>query len=76
MRPRFTIADDAWKRACQYAADTHRTPSELVVEALEQLQARYPKRHRTIAEAEFDALCEKVALRLSTVPAGTSGGNL
>ena len=71
MRPRFTIDADKWKRACEYAELTNRTPSELVVEALEQIQARYPKR-RHASELTLEALADKVAdiiaLRYPQVP--------
>lgn len=75
MRVRFTIDKDRWQRAYEYAEATNRTPSELIVEALDQIQARYPKR-RQCAENDLDALCIKVAARLGLqVPAGTSGAN-
>jgi hypothetical protein len=64
MRPRFTIDSKAWKRACEYAEATHRTPSELVVIALEQIQARYPKPKKAIETYDLDLLADKVAERL------------
>lgn len=74
MRVRFTTDKAAWDRACKYAKATNRTPSELVAEALEQIQARYPKR-RQGAETGIDALRAEVrALRRLVVQAGTSGG--
>lgn len=73
MRPRFTITPEKWRKACDYAKATNRTPSELVVEALEQIQARYPKRHHC-AESELDDIVSKVSARLGLqVQAGTSG---
>ena len=70
MRVRFSIDPAAWARACEYAELTHRSPSELVVEALEQLQARYPKR-RHASETDIDALvdevCKRIALRYPQV---------
>lgn len=75
MRVRFTTDKAAWARACEYAKATNRTPSELVAEALEQIQARYPKR-RGYTETELDVLCSKVAVKLGLrVPAGTLGAN-
>lgn len=74
MRVRFTVDKAAWTRACEYATATHRTPSELVVEALEQMQARYPKR-RQYTETEVDAMVIQVAAKLGLqVPAGTLQG--
>ena len=71
MRVRFSIETEAWRRACEYAELTHRTPSELVVEALEQIQARYPKR-RHMAESDLDELALRIAQKLGLqVPAGT-----
>ena len=72
MRVRFSIDSEAWKRACEYAESTHRTPSELICEALAQIEARYPKRrHET--EKDFDVLVSQVAAKLGLqVPAGTS----
>ena len=73
-RVRFTIDPERWARACEYAEATNRTPSELVCEALDQMQARYPKRPHT-TETDLDALVSKIAARLGLrVPAGTSGG--
>lgn len=73
MRARFTIDKARWSRACEYAEATNRTPSELVAEALEQIQARYPKRRQCV-ETDLDVLAGKVARLLSLqVPAGTSG---
>ena len=73
IRPRFTITPEKWRKACDYAKATNRTPSELVVEALEQIQARYPKRHHC-AESELDDMVAKVSARLGLqVQAGTSG---
>jgi predicted transcriptional regulator len=74
MRIRFTIDDARWSRVQEYAEATNRTTSELICEALDQIQARYPKR-RHAAETELDVLASKVAaiLRLQ-VPAGTFGG--
>ncbi len=74
-RVRFSIDAEAGSRAKQYAKDTHRNTTEMICEALEQLQARYPKRpHGT--QTDLDALASKVAaiLRLH-VPAGTLQGN-
>lgn len=71
MRVRITIEPCVWKRACAYASATHRTPSELVAEALEQIQARYPKCPKSI-ETDLDVLAAKVAEKLALrVPAGT-----
>ena len=76
MRPRFTITPEKWRKACEYAKATNRTPSELVAEALEQIQARYPKR-RQCAESELDVLADKVAAILAPrVLAGTYSDNL
>lgn len=73
MRPRFTIDADRWKCACEYAAATNRTPSELVVEALDQIQARYPKKARR-NESDVERLAVQVAALLGLqVPAGTFG---
>jgi predicted RNA-binding protein with PIN domain len=74
MRVRFTITSDRWEQAKEYAKATNRTTSELINEALEQIQARYSKRHRSPAESELDALSVLVADRLSRVPAGTYKG--
>lgn len=71
MRPRFTIDREAWVRACAYAEATHRTPSELVVEALEQIQARYPKTPRCDESMEERVAARVLALLASRVPAGT-----
>jgi hypothetical protein len=59
-RRRFIIADDKWERVVEYAEDTHRTTSELICEALDQIMARYPKRHHC-AETDIDSLAQKVA---------------
>lgn len=73
---RFAIDAADWDRACEYAKATNRTPSELVAESLDQIQARYPKR-RQYVETDLDVLAAKVArLLASQVPAGTSGANL
>jgi tRNA A37 N6-isopentenylltransferase MiaA len=70
-RRRFTIDDARWSRALEYAEATNRTPSELVCEALDQIQARYPKR-RHATETDVDVLAGKVAGLLGLrVPAGT-----
>lgn len=74
MRPRITIPDAAWKRACEYAEATHRNPSQLVVEALEQMQARYPKRPRIDADAEERIVARILEKLAPQVPAGTFGG--
>jgi hypothetical protein len=71
MRVRFTIDGEAWKRAVEYAGATHRTPSELVVEALEQMQARYPKKAKIDAETEERIARRVLTLLRATVPAGT-----
>ena len=72
MRARFTISPEAWARAREYAKATNRTPSELVVEALEQIQARYPSKRHHATETDIDVLAGKVAAIIaSKVPAGT-----
>jgi hypothetical protein len=74
LRVRLTVDGGIWRRAVVYAADTNRTPAELVDEALEQIMARYPRR-RQAAETDVEALAAKVAEILATrVPAGTSTG--
>ena len=74
VRVRFSIEKLRWQKACEYAEATNRTPTELICEALEQMQTRYPKRPRC-TETELDVLAAKVASKLSLqVPAGTSGG--
>ena len=74
MRVRFTTDKAAWARACEYAKATNRTPSELVSEALDQIQARYPKR-RGCDETGIGALRAEVrALRRLVVQAGTYSG--
>jgi hypothetical protein len=65
MRPRFTISTEKWKRACEYAEATNRTPSELVNEALDQIQSRYPKPKKAIETYDLSLLVEKVAERLA-----------
>lgn len=75
MRVRFSIDKTEWQRACEYAAATHRTPSELVVEALEQMQARYPRKGLQATRIDLDALADAVAERMQTrVLAGTLSG--
>ena len=71
MRQRFTIDPAAWKRACEYAALTNRTPSELIVEALEQMQARYPKQPKIDDGMEERIFKRVLASLASQVPAGT-----
>jgi hypothetical protein len=44
MRVRFTIDSERWEKALAYAKATNRTSSELICEALDQIEARYPKR--------------------------------
>lgn len=74
MRVRFTIDNDRWARAREYAEATNRTPSELVAEALDQMQARYPKRRQCV-ETDLDVLAAKVAEKLGLqVHAGTLWG--
>lgn len=74
MRRRFTIDEDRWHKALEYAKATNRTPSELICEALDQMQARYPKRRQEPKYSNM-ALAADVAkiLRLQ-VPAGTLEG--
>jgi len=61
MRIRFTPKSlEWWNTVCQYAADTHRSPSELICEALEQIMARYPKRRHSV-DLDLDVLADKVA---------------
>lgn len=63
MRARFTIPSAAWGRARAYAEATNRTPSELICEALDQIQKRYPRGFHT-AETDLDILAAKVAEKL------------
>jgi hypothetical protein len=65
MRPRFTTTADKWRKACEYAEATNRTPSELVNEALDQIQSRYPKPKKAIETYDLALLVEKVAERLA-----------
>ena len=65
MRVRFTAKSLSWwKGVLQYAEDTNRTPSELICEALDQIQARYPKR-RQATQTDMDAICNEIAKRFS-----------
>jgi hypothetical protein len=74
MRARFTIADSAWGRAQAYAEATNRTPSELICEALDQIQARYPKTPRCNGTCEERVIARILADLASQVPAGTFAG--
>ena len=76
MRIRFTIDSASWKRACEYAEATNRTFTELVCEALDQLQARYPKRPRCDATCEERVMARVLAQLTPQVHAGTSGADL
>lgn len=74
VRIRLTLDRSTWERSLKYAEATHRIPSDLVEEALDQMMARYPRRPRR-TENDLDALAAKVAEIIATrVPAGTSGG--
>jgi len=74
-RRRFTIDDARWARACEYAEATNRTPSELICEALDQIEARYPK-HAKINETDEDRIITRIMAKLALqVPAGTFKGN-
>lgn len=64
LRVRLTLNRATWKNALEYADATHRSPSELVEEAIDQIMARYPKRPRSDA-TDLDALAAKVAKILS-----------
>jgi hypothetical protein len=74
MRVRFSIDSAKWTDALAYAEATNRSPSELICEALDQIQARYPKR-RHATETSLIELAVKVADILGLqVPAGTFTG--
>jgi hypothetical protein len=72
MRVRFTAkSSEWWDGVLAYAEATNRTPSELVCEALDQIQARYPKRPRS-NESEEERIIRRILDRLPPrVPAGT-----
>lgn len=74
MRVRITIDPEKWNRALAYAKDTNRSPSELVCEALDQIQARYPKTPRCNKTCEERVIARILASLASGVPAGTLGG--
>jgi len=76
MRARFTIAAPAWGRARAYAEATNRTPSELICEALDQIQARYPKTPRCNETCEERVMARILANLAPRVPAGTFGVQL
>jgi hypothetical protein len=71
MRVRFSIETSALDRAKEYAKATHRTLSELIVESLEQIQARYPKGPKIDAVAEERIINRILAILSSRVQVGT-----
>jgi hypothetical protein len=73
-RRRFTIDDAQWGRALEYAKLTNRTPSQLICEALDQIQTRYPKTPRCNGTCEERVTARILADLASRVPAGTSEG--
>lgn len=75
MRVRFSIDKDDWRRACEYAEATHRTPSGLIVEALDQMQARYPRKGLQATRIDMDAIVAAVVEKMQgRVLAGTLSG--
>jgi hypothetical protein len=74
-RRRFTRDADKWEFDCEYAKATNRTPTQLINEALDQMEARYPIKRRHATEVDLDTLASKVAAIIaSQVRAGTLGG--
>jgi hypothetical protein len=61
MRVRFTAKSrEWWDAVMDYAEATNRTPSELVCEALDQIQARYPKKSAKASDTDLSALASRV----------------
>ena len=52
LRVRFSIDTEAWRRACEYAELTHRTPSGFIAEIMDQYINNHPRKGFPIVPLE------------------------